>query len=61
MRCVPVLLAVGGGGGGRPPPAAPPPPPPPPLAGVRQLLLPDFSMLTGQSVLDALGLAFFSL
>ena len=31
------------------------------MAGVRQLLLPDFSMLTGQSVLDALGLAFFSL
>ncbi|WP_429053318.1 sodium-dependent transporter [Aeromonas rivipollensis] len=31
------------------------------MVGVRQLLLPDFSMLTGQSVLDALGLAFFSL
>lgn len=31
------------------------------MAGVRQLLLPDFTMLTGQSVLDALGLAFFSL
>ena len=31
------------------------------LAGVRQFLLPDFSMLTGQGVLDALGLAFFSL
>ncbi|MGL5036853.1 MAG: sodium-dependent transporter, partial [Aeromonas sp.] len=31
------------------------------MGGVRQLLLPDFSMLTGQSVLDALGLAFFSL
>ncbi|MGS3150485.1 sodium-dependent transporter [Aeromonas sanarellii] len=31
------------------------------LAGVRQFLLPDFSHLTGQGVLDALGLAFFSL
>ncbi|MFM4805862.1 sodium-dependent transporter [Aeromonas bivalvium] len=31
------------------------------MAGVRQLLLPDFSQLSGQSVLDALGLAFFSL
>ena len=31
------------------------------MAGVRQFLLPDFSMLTGQGVLDALGLAFFSL
>ncbi|MCS3457428.1 sodium-dependent transporter [Aeromonas rivuli] len=31
------------------------------MAGVRQLLLPDFSKLSGESVLDALGLAFFSL
>ncbi|MEW7865501.1 sodium-dependent transporter [Aeromonas diversa] len=31
------------------------------MAGVRQFLLPDFSQLTGQGVLDALGLAFFSL
>ena len=31
------------------------------MAGVRQFLMPDFSHLTGQGVLDALGLAFFSL
>ena len=31
------------------------------MTGVRQFLLPDFSQLTGQGVLDALGLAFFSL
>lgn len=31
------------------------------MAGVRQFLLPDFGHLTGQGVLDALGLAFFSL
>ncbi|GJA53941.1 transporter [Aeromonas caviae] len=31
------------------------------IAGVRQFLMPDFSHLTGQGVLDALGLAFFSL
>ncbi|OZG41981.1 sodium-dependent transporter [Aeromonas sp. A35_P] len=31
------------------------------MAGVRQFLLPDFSQLSGQGVLDALGLAFFSL
>ncbi|MDX7737557.1 sodium-dependent transporter [Aeromonas caviae] len=31
------------------------------MAGVRQFLMPDVSHLTGQGVLDALGLAFFSL
>ncbi|MBL0664594.1 sodium-dependent transporter [Aeromonas caviae] len=31
------------------------------MAGVRQFLMPDFSHMTGQGVLDALGLAFFSL
>jgi len=31
------------------------------MAGVRQFLMPDLSHLTGQGVLDALGLAFFSL
>ncbi|WP_323934660.1 sodium-dependent transporter [Aeromonas caviae] len=31
------------------------------MAGVRQFLMPDFSHLTGQGGLDALGLAFFSL
>ncbi|WP_439836566.1 sodium-dependent transporter [Aeromonas caviae] len=31
------------------------------IAGVRQFLMPDVSHLTGQGVLDALGLAFFSL
>ncbi|SIQ16317.1 neurotransmitter:Na+ symporter, NSS family [Aeromonas sp. RU39B] len=31
------------------------------MAGVRQFLLPDFSHLTSKGVLDALGLAFFSL